>query len=372
MKRLLLVILTFASTAFAQIGPIVSPGRSASSDASKTALTADTNFYVRTDGSNANSGLVNSAGGAWLTLQGAWDNITNNYRAEGYTATINIADGTYVGNLALGNPQAMTGKVNFLGNTGTPANVVLNATGKAVGIVITPDVALVTISGLTVSNATIGIAGVGGNIKLVDVSIANAPAYSLFISAGTYATATDLTVSGDADNAFYIADSTLETLGVLTVSGTPAYTEFIHMAGGIMVISGTVVNGGATGARFGVNYGAQLIVGSNAIPGNTAGATDSGTGSAVTGDAPALSACGTTPAIGGNDMVGRVTTGTGAALQSCTMTFANPTIAAPVCFVNNETSILLVRATASATALVLDSAVAGTLQSKVLTYKCSH
>ena len=42
-------------------------------------LTASTNFYIRTDGSDSNTGLANTAAGAFLTLQGAYDKIANNY-----------------------------------------------------------------------------------------------------------------------------------------------------------------------------------------------------------------------------------------------------------------------------------------------------
>ena len=88
--------------------------------------------------------------------------------------------------------------------------------------------------------------------------------------------------------------------------------------------------------------------------------------------APTVSACGTTPsAVTGNNGFGRLTTGSGGTLQSCTLTFALPAFASfTSCTCNDETTILLVRATSTTTTLVCDSAVAGTLESDVLTYQC--
>jgi hypothetical protein len=47
-----------------------------------------TNYYVRTDGNNANNGLTNSAGGAKLTINGA-------YSIASYGDVVNVAPGTY-------------------------------------------------------------------------------------------------------------------------------------------------------------------------------------------------------------------------------------------------------------------------------------
>ena len=91
----------------------------------------------------------------------------------------------------------------------------------------------------------------------------------------------------------------------------------------------------------------------------------------MTGTAPAVSACGTTPsAVTGSDHAGKVTTGSGGTVQSCTLTFAVAYGVAPACTVSDETGILLVRATSTTTTLVLDSAVAGTLASSTLAYIC--
>lgn len=60
----------------------------------RTVLTADTTFYMRTDGNDSNTGTANTAGGAWLTLAGSLANLSR-YDFGGYTVYLQIADGTY-------------------------------------------------------------------------------------------------------------------------------------------------------------------------------------------------------------------------------------------------------------------------------------
>ncbi len=86
-------------------------------------LTADRTYYVRTDGSDSNTGLANTAGGAWLTLQHAWDTICDTLDQSGYTVTISIANGTYVG--ILGNLKQPSGNININGNIGSPSSVII-------------------------------------------------------------------------------------------------------------------------------------------------------------------------------------------------------------------------------------------------------
>jgi hypothetical protein len=97
-------------------------------------LTADTTFYVRTDGSNSNNGLANTSGGAWLTIQYACDQMAN-IDANGYGVTIQVADGTYSpavpGNYCVSILYRPRNAKYFwiLGNTATPANVVVDGLG---------------------------------------------------------------------------------------------------------------------------------------------------------------------------------------------------------------------------------------------------
>lgn len=90
----------------------------------------------------------------------------------------------------------------------------------------------------------------------------------------------------------------------------------------------------------------------------------------ATSTAPALSACGTDPSIVGSATAGKVTTGSGGTVQSCTLTFATAYTVAPACTVSNESTIVVTRATSTTTTLVIDTAVAGTLESDVVAYIC--
>jgi hypothetical protein len=78
--------------------------------------------------------------------------------------------------------------------------------------------------------------------------------------------------------------------------------------------------------------------------------------------------CGTgTETITGNDNAGKVTV-IGSVGTSCTVTFATPFVAAPSCFVSNEITANLARATSTATTVILAGVFA---QNDVLAYGCS-
>ncbi|MEQ8282904.1 MAG: DUF2793 domain-containing protein [Parvibaculum sp.] len=58
-------------------------------------LTASRTYCVRTDGDDANDGLVNDAGGAFLTIQHALDVIYGTLDLAGFNVTIQLAAATY-------------------------------------------------------------------------------------------------------------------------------------------------------------------------------------------------------------------------------------------------------------------------------------
>src|SRR5690606_6562686 len=73
---------------------IMFPDGTLQTTAATPMLTADRTYYVRTDGSDANSGLANTAGGAFLTIQKAIQ-VAAGINNNGFTITIQLANGTY-------------------------------------------------------------------------------------------------------------------------------------------------------------------------------------------------------------------------------------------------------------------------------------
>ncbi len=91
----------------------------------KVVLTEDKTFYVRSDGSNANSGLVDSAEGAWQTLQYAYEWVAENIDQNGYAVTIWITlPGTYEGIFSV-TRRCVTGPVNVRGDEADETGVVI-------------------------------------------------------------------------------------------------------------------------------------------------------------------------------------------------------------------------------------------------------
>lgn len=89
----------------------------------------------------------------------------------------------------------------------------------------------------------------------------------------------------------------------------------------------------------------------------------------TSGSAPAVSACGTSPTISGNDRAGKVTVGTGGLVSSCTVTFNAAYGAAPHCFLNDQSEIVSVKATTTTSALTI-SKTTPFAASSVIDYFC--
>lgn len=90
----------------------------------KETLTANRTYYVRTDGSDSNNGLTNDAAGAFLTPQKAWDTIADTVLLNGFTATIQLASGTYPG-INMSSHSAGYGFIVIQGDSGDLSAVTL-------------------------------------------------------------------------------------------------------------------------------------------------------------------------------------------------------------------------------------------------------
>ena len=92
-------------------------------------LTEDRTYYVRTDGSDLNLGLTNTAAGAFKTLQKAVD-AAYDLDCGGYKVTIQVASGTYTAGVKIIGRLRNAYDTNrrpfqIIGDIVTPANVAI-------------------------------------------------------------------------------------------------------------------------------------------------------------------------------------------------------------------------------------------------------
>jgi hypothetical protein len=239
-------------------------------------LTGARTYYVRTDGSDSNTGLVNSAGGGFLTIQKAI-NVIAALDISIYNVTIQVADGTYTGANTISGPWLGSGTVSIVGNTTTPANVIINPAGAACFSVSS---AAVSLSGMELRGFFGALA-----LKWSTVSIGTAMrfgtcgAYQVYASGGIITLSASYTISGgaglhiNADNGGVVQATSI----TVTLSGTPAFANYFLAAQGpgssVIYYSNTFV-GSATGLRYLASSGGYVSVngaGTSYLPGNAAG-----------------------------------------------------------------------------------------------------
>lgn len=254
-------------------------------------LTADRTYYVRTDGSDSNDGLSNTAGGAWATVQRALDVISGNIDFGGYAVTVQVADGAYaptsgtpVANIA---PWVGGGALTIQGNASTPANVVLQSTSSDV-IQVTKGAlpGALTLKAFKVTSST---SGAGINItqacavNLDGLNFGSCAGQHLVCGTGAYVTfVSNYTISGGAlrhwnSNPF----SWINCMGkTITISGAPNFSSAFAVATfSYMNVSGCTFSGSATGVRYlSIINGFMNTGGGGAsyLPGDSAGSTATG------------------------------------------------------------------------------------------------
>lgn len=246
-------------------------------------LIANRTYYVRSDGSDSNNGLANTAGGAFLTIQKAVDVIAGTLDIAGFTVTIQIADATYTGAVTLKNVVgfASAGSLIIQGNNGTPANVVISTTSSscftASGLSAIWDIRDLKMQ-TTTSGDCIFVQN-GANVRYQNVNFGACAGTHLNVQVGSKATATgNYAISGGA--AVHLSSTYLSLVIVqgvtITITGTPAFSFAFATAqqNSMLAAATNTFSGSATGTRYNASSGGNIFVngaGTTYFPGNAAG-----------------------------------------------------------------------------------------------------
>lgn len=244
-------------------------------------LTAARTYYVRSDGSDSNDGLSNTAGGAFLTVQKAVT-VVSGLDNGGYDVTIQLADATYAESVAL-KTLVGSGSAIIQGNAATPANVVCkDFSGTYI-------VGNWTIKDLVLTNGSaatrLAASGRGCVISFSGVTFGGTTtAYHIAATDGAVAKAIgNYSISaGSTIHAYAANTGSVEIRSkTVTITGTPAFsTAFAYcQILGQQLLDGNTFSGSATGPRYSAISNGVLYTaggGSTYLPGNSAGSTATG------------------------------------------------------------------------------------------------
>jgi len=251
-------------------------------------LAANRTYYVRTDGSNSNTGLANTSGGAFLTIQKAWD-VACCLDLNSFVVTIQVGDGTYSAGI-ITSVQPLGGSVTITGNTTTPANVIVNGVQycfRFTGILVNPLVLQGMKLAISSNIACISLEAPGAirYDKIEFGSAASGVAHvqalgrgAVLICQGNGVGGT-ITISGSCYSHVYAQNGGQIGLdyATFTVSGTPAFGgqfAWVDLWSYLSANGSTTFSGSATGKRyFADNFSRIYTAGGGAsfFPGNAAG-----------------------------------------------------------------------------------------------------
>lgn len=261
----------------------------------RTVLAADTTFYVRADGSDANTGTANTAVSGWLTFQHAMDVLAGSYDFNAKNVTVQIGNGTYTAGVNV-NPWVGGGTLTFLGDNTTPTNVVISVasggipTGSCFMVQNGALPGALNIKGFQIKTSGTGTFGIYAaqacNITPGNLDFGPCVTSHIFMASGGYYNYTNTySISGGADrhihsNAGGIIFATGNVAGTVTISAAVAITTFAFAQEGGVIQPATATNyvnpGNVTGTKYSVTSNAVINSAGITFPGTIAGATATG------------------------------------------------------------------------------------------------
>ena len=251
-------------------------------------LTANRTYYVRTDGSDSNDGLANTAGGAFLTIQKAI-NIVSALDIGTYTVTMQVGAGTYTAGVSVTAPWVGSGTVEIVGDTTTPTNCVISTTSAH--CVTVSNAARISIKGFRLQTTTVGsciIASSYGSVTLTgNMNFHTCANFHLLAYGGTITSVggNSYTITGNAAAHLYSAGTGSKlavTSNTVTLTGTLTFSIAFAQAETLSVILSyysTFSGGTVTGTRYAAITNSIINTGGGGAshyPGSVGGATGSG------------------------------------------------------------------------------------------------
>ncbi|WP_421912722.1 hypothetical protein [Mesorhizobium sp.] len=255
--------------------------------AAREILTANRAYYVRTDGSDANNGLANAPGGAFQTIQKAFDTIKT-LDLGGFSVTIQVGAGTYTGSISVSSPF-LGGSVTLLGDTTTPANCTISHSSYG-AFAVSGYGTWLNLAGFKIQNSAASALGQailisnGAVVSLTgNMDIGACTRYHFEVNTGgTLSIGAGYTVSGDSPRHWSVDGANVILSGqTITMSGTRAFSGAFASCtnrGGITIFTLTKV-GTATGKYYDVTLNGVINAfgsGATALFGGTAGTTATG------------------------------------------------------------------------------------------------
>lgn len=264
-------------------GPTGRTGPTGMTGPGQELLTAARTYYVRTDGNDSNTGLVDSAGGAFLTVQKAIDTVaTLNINAK--AVTIQIRDGTFTDVWVLKSVvgYSQPGDLVIQGNSSTPANVVISTAATAItgnGLLgVSWDVKDFKLT----TSAGFGISLNSCNLRYGNIDFGACVGQQIIASGHSLVTClSDYTISGGSPSHWVITNSSVLFCQnkTITITGTPAFTTFVVVASvSLARANGNTFSGSATGVRYSIQNNGVSSASASATyyPGDSAGSTVAG------------------------------------------------------------------------------------------------
>lgn len=250
-------------------------------------LTAPRTYWVRTDGSDSNTGLANTSGGAFLTIQKAVDTVAA-LDIGIYDVTISCGSGTFQASQFLLKSYVGAGSV-FVGGAGAGSTILESTAAGASGTILAQGVVGVYhVRNLSLRNTGTAAQALlyaygGSKIYFEGVDFGSGATWHIGAQFGAYVEcAGNYSISASAASHIGVFAQSFVNVNTKTVTltGTPAFSiAFVRAeyAAAAYLYSNTF-SGSATGKRYQcVGGGGVRVVGAGAtyLPGDVAGTTDS-------------------------------------------------------------------------------------------------